>query len=155
MAEKVVNYTDEQAAALLAGYKANPSRETVDAFASKFGKTAKSIIAKLSNMGAYQKPEYRRALYKFNAARTGADNQAHWLPHSVVPDGANSSTCWKVGRLVPRKVSGIKPGSKPDLKASRSQVLGSLPRSAASCCLTSSTTCHSESLQASRSPLPQ
>ena len=60
MADKkipVLNYTPEMTAALVAGYKAEPTKATVDAFAAKFGKTTKSIVAKLSREGVYKKAE--------------------------------------------------------------------------------------------------
>lgn len=55
---KIPNYTPEQTAELKAAYLANPSRETVDTFAVKFGKGVKSIVAKLSKEGVYKKAEY-------------------------------------------------------------------------------------------------
>lgn len=58
MTAKTVNYTPEMTAELVAGYKAAPTAETVSAFAVKFGKTAKSVVAKLSKEGVYQKKEY-------------------------------------------------------------------------------------------------
>lgn len=56
--EKVVNYTDVQAAELKAAYVANPTKETVVAFAEKFSKSTRSIVAKLAKMEVYQKAEY-------------------------------------------------------------------------------------------------
>ncbi len=53
--EKAVNYTPEQTVALIEAYKAG---ETVAVLAEKFGKTARSVIAKLSREGVYQKKEY-------------------------------------------------------------------------------------------------
>ena len=58
MTAKTVNYTPEMTAKLVEGYKAAPTMETVSAFAVEFGKTAKSVIAKLSKEGVYQKKEY-------------------------------------------------------------------------------------------------
>lgn len=55
-ATKVVNYTDEMVESIVAEYEAAPSRETVDALAARFGKTSRSIIAKLSTLGVYQAP---------------------------------------------------------------------------------------------------
>lgn len=52
-------YTAEQTTELVAAYKATPTAETVAAFAEKFGKTVKSIVAKLSREGVYQKKEYK------------------------------------------------------------------------------------------------
>ena len=53
---KVVNYTDEMVETIVAVYKAAPERATVDALAEKFGKTPRSIIAKLSTLGIYKAP---------------------------------------------------------------------------------------------------
>ena len=47
------NYTDEMVAQMTNDYSANPTRETVDALAKQFGKTTRSIIAKLSREGVY------------------------------------------------------------------------------------------------------
>lgn len=56
--EKIANYTDEQTAELKAAYIADSSKATVEAFAAKFGKSTRSIIAKLSKEGVYKKAEY-------------------------------------------------------------------------------------------------
>ena len=47
------NYTDEMVAQMTDQYVANPTRETVDGLAKQFGKTTRSIIAKLSREGVY------------------------------------------------------------------------------------------------------
>ena len=47
------NYTDEMVAQMTNDYQENPTRETVDALAKQFGKTTRSIIAKLSREGVY------------------------------------------------------------------------------------------------------
>ena len=47
------NYTDEMVAQMTAKYEANPSRDTVDALAIEFGKSVRSVIAKLSREGVY------------------------------------------------------------------------------------------------------
>ena len=51
-------YTVEQTLELVAAYQAQPTQETVSQFAEKFGKTVKSVIAKLSREGVYKKKEY-------------------------------------------------------------------------------------------------
>lgn len=56
MTEKAVNYTPEQTVALVADYQAG---ETVEALASRFGKSVRSIVAKLSREGVYKKKEYK------------------------------------------------------------------------------------------------
>ncbi len=57
-------YTQEQSAELVKAYSAATDAESrkaiIEAFAVKFGKTAKSIIAKLSREGAYVKAERTR-----------------------------------------------------------------------------------------------
>ena len=51
-----VDYTKELTAEICAEYEANPSRETVDAIALRIGKSARSVIAKLSSEKVYQTP---------------------------------------------------------------------------------------------------
>lgn len=55
---KTVNYTAEQTAELVAAYVAAPTSETVATFAEKFGKTARSIVAKLSREKVYVAKTY-------------------------------------------------------------------------------------------------
>ena len=52
---KAVNYTAEQTAAMVADYQAGV---TTAAIAEKLGKTVRSVVAKLSREGVYQKKEY-------------------------------------------------------------------------------------------------
>lgn len=56
-ATKITNYTDEQTTALVSAYQASPTAGTVSAFAVTFGKSVRSIVAKLSREGVYQKAE--------------------------------------------------------------------------------------------------
>lgn len=51
MTDKPVNYTPEQTAQLVANYKAGA---TVETLAEMFGKTTRSVVAKLSREGVYQ-----------------------------------------------------------------------------------------------------
>jgi hypothetical protein len=51
----VKNYTKEQEASMIAEYKMNPSRATVDVIAEDLGKTVKSVIAKLVTLKVYVK----------------------------------------------------------------------------------------------------
>ena len=57
MAEKIVNYTEEQTSTMLTAYMDSPTRETVNALAVQFGKSVRSVVAKLSREGVYQKSE--------------------------------------------------------------------------------------------------
>ena len=59
MAAKSVNYTPEMTVELVEAYKASPTKETVETFAEKLGKTVKSVVAKLSKEGVYVKAEYK------------------------------------------------------------------------------------------------
>ncbi len=55
---KTVNYTPEQTAAMVSAYVAAPTADTVETLAEQFGKTVKSVVAKLSREGVYKKKEY-------------------------------------------------------------------------------------------------
>ena len=55
---KPVNYTVEATAAIVAAYMLEPTKETVAELAAEFGKTTRSIVAKLSREGVYKKAEY-------------------------------------------------------------------------------------------------
>lgn len=50
-----VNYTPEMTSEIVSAYVAEPTKETVEALATQFGKTARSIVAKLSREGVYVK----------------------------------------------------------------------------------------------------
>ena len=53
---KAPNYTDEMVATMYEKYTANPTRETVEELSQEFGKSTRSIIAKLCNMEIYVTP---------------------------------------------------------------------------------------------------
>lgn len=57
--EKAVNYTEAQTVEMVGAYKAAPTSETVEALAAKLGKSTRSVIAKLTREGVYQKKEYK------------------------------------------------------------------------------------------------
>lgn len=67
--EKTVNYTEAQTAELVEGYKVNATDATVAAFAAKFGKSVRSIRAKLVQAKVYQ----GKAAAKAKVATTKAD----------------------------------------------------------------------------------
>ena len=48
------NYTDEMVSAMVKQYEAEPTLDTVATLAQEFGKTTRSIIAKLSREGVYK-----------------------------------------------------------------------------------------------------
>lgn len=53
VANTTPNYTDAMTAELVTAYTANPTAETIEAFATKFGKNVKSVIAKLVSEKVY------------------------------------------------------------------------------------------------------
>ena len=53
IANKSNNYPQEVIDTMVSSYEATPTRETVNALASEFGKTERSVIAKLSALGVY------------------------------------------------------------------------------------------------------
>lgn len=53
-----VNYTPEMEAVMLKAYEANPTGDTVAMLAADFGKSVRSVVAKLSRMGIYKAKEY-------------------------------------------------------------------------------------------------
>ena len=56
-AKSSANYSDAQITIITDEYALEPTRETVDALAERLNKTPRSIIAKLSALGVYQKAE--------------------------------------------------------------------------------------------------
>ena len=55
MTQTTKNYSKEQEASMIAEYKMNPSRATVDVIAEELGKSVKSVIAKLVTLKVYVK----------------------------------------------------------------------------------------------------
>ena len=56
-----ITYTAEQTSEMVAAYVATPTAETVATFAEKFGKTVKSVVAKLAREGVYKSPAKAKA----------------------------------------------------------------------------------------------
>ena len=56
-AKASANYTQKMVDRIFAVYSTDPTRAAVDALAVEFGKTPRSIIAKLSALGIYVKTE--------------------------------------------------------------------------------------------------
>ena len=48
-----MNYTESMVAEMHEVYGSNPTRESVESLATKFGKSTRSVIAKLSREGIY------------------------------------------------------------------------------------------------------
>lgn len=52
-----INYTDQMVTEMMEKYGENPTLETAREIASHFGKSTKSVVAKLVSLGVYQKAE--------------------------------------------------------------------------------------------------
>jgi hypothetical protein len=52
------NYTEEQTMEMVGAYLDQPTPETVECLAEKYGKSKKSIIGKLSREGVYRREAY-------------------------------------------------------------------------------------------------
>ena len=50
---KAANYTEEMVDAMVADYQSNPTKDTVAKLSAEFGKTTRSIVAKLVREGVY------------------------------------------------------------------------------------------------------
>jgi len=101
---KTVNYTPEMTAALVAAYKAEPSTATVEAFATKFGKNVKSIVAKLSREGVYQKKEY---VTKAGAKPVPKENLATFIGDKLGLDEASASSLAKANKHALAAIAGF------------------------------------------------
>lgn len=107
---KEVNYTEAQAAELKAAYVAAPTRETVDAFAAKFGKSARSIIAKLSRMDVYKAKEYTT---KQGEKPTSKNEHATFIGRVLGLSDAETDSLEKVNKTALAKLRHWLINSKP------------------------------------------
>ena len=55
--EYVVSYTEEITKSIVEEYSANPTRDCVEAIATRIAKSPRSVIAKLAALGVYQTPQ--------------------------------------------------------------------------------------------------
>jgi hypothetical protein len=97
MAEKAVNYTPEQTAQVIADYTAGI---TVEQIAMAMGKSVRSIVAKLSREGVYQKKAYK--------TKTG---------EAVVKKDAHADAIGAILRLPENDVESLTKANKSALKA--------------------------------------
>ena len=95
--EKTVNYTPEQTLTLVADYQSGVS---VEALAMAMGKSVRSIVAKLSREGVYQKKEYK--------TKTG---------EPVVKKDAHADAIGAILRLPENDVESLTKANKSALKA--------------------------------------
>lgn len=97
MAEKTVNYSPEQTAALIADYREGIS---VEQLAMQLGKSVRSIVAKLSREGVYQKKAYK--------TKTG---------EPVVKKDAHADAIGAILRLPENDIESLTKANKSALKA--------------------------------------
>jgi hypothetical protein len=97
MAEKTVNYTAEQTLNLIADYK---NGFTVEELAVQMGKSVRSIVAKLSREGVYQKKQYK--------TKTG---------EAVVKKDAHADAIGAILRLPENDIESLTKANKSALKA--------------------------------------
>jgi hypothetical protein len=97
MAEKTVNYTVEQTAQVIADYTSGVSVESI---ALAMGKSVRSIVAKLSREGVYQKKAYK--------TKTG---------EAVVKKDAHADAIGAILRLPENDIESLTKANKSALKA--------------------------------------
>jgi len=97
MAEKAVNYTAEQTAQVIADYAAGINVESI---AMAMGKSVRSIVAKLSREGVYQKKAYK--------TKTG---------EAVVKKDAHADAIGAILRLPENDIESLTKANKSALKA--------------------------------------
>ena len=97
MTEKTVNYTQEQTQSLIADYQAGV---TIEQLAMQFGKSVRSIVAKLSREGVYQKKQYK--------TKTG---------EPVVKKDAHADAIGAILRLPENDIESLTKANKSALKA--------------------------------------
>ena len=94
---KVVNYTPEQTLKMVADYQAGATVETI---AENMGKTVRSVVAKLSREGVYQKKVYK--------TKTG---------ETVVKKDAHADAIGAILRLPENDIESLTKANKSALKA--------------------------------------
>ena len=105
--EKTVNYTPEQTAAIVADYQAGV---TVEQLAERLGKSVRSIVAKLSREGVYQKKTYK--------TKTG---------EAVVKKDAHAEAIGAILKLAENDVDSLTKANKTALKAIFAALANSQP----------------------------
>jgi hypothetical protein len=97
MAEKTVNYTPEQTAQIITDYQSGVS---VEQLAMAMGKSVRSVVAKLSREGVYQKKAYK--------TKTG---------DAVVKKDAHADAIGAILRLPENDIESLTKANKSALKA--------------------------------------
>jgi len=98
---KAVNYTAEQTAAMIAAYVAAPNADTVATLAETFGKTVKSVVAKLSREKVYVAKTY---VSKTGEAPVKKDSLADKLAEIVGLTEAEADSLTKANKTALAKI---------------------------------------------------
>ena len=98
---KAVNYTAEQTAAMIAAYVAAPTAVTVESLALQFGKTVKSVVAKLSREKVYVAKTY---VSKTGEAPVKKDSLADKLAEIVGLTEAEADSLTKANKTALAKI---------------------------------------------------
>ena len=108
------SYAVEQSAELVAAYNAatdsDARSDVVQAFATKFGKTVKSIVAKLSREGVYKKVERTR---KDGSAIQKKDQTADAIGAILKLSEADTDSLTKANRSALQAIFNALANSKP------------------------------------------
>lgn len=99
MTSKTVNYTPEQTAKMVADYNAGV---TVEAMAEALGKSVRSIVAKLSREGVYQKKTYKT---KTGEAVVKKDAWADYIGEALGLTEADTESLTKANKTALAKIA--------------------------------------------------
>lgn len=107
MSEKTVNYTPEMTAEMVADYKGGVSVEMI---AQNLGKTVRSVVAKLSREGVYQKKEY---VSKTGEKPVKKDTHADAIGAILLMTEAETESLTKANKTALVKIFNALANSKP------------------------------------------
>ncbi len=107
MTSKTVNYTPEQTTKMVADYSAGVTTEQI---ANELGKSVRSIVAKLSREGVYQKKEYKT---KTGAAVVKKDAHADAIGAILKLTEAETDSLTKANKTALEKIFSALANSKP------------------------------------------
>ena len=99
MTAKAVNYTAEQAARIVADYQAGVAVEQI---ASALGKSVRSVVAKLSREGVYQKKTYKT---KTGEAVVKKDAFADFIAEALGLSEADAESLTKANKTALAKIA--------------------------------------------------
>ena len=99
MTAKTVNYTPEQTAKMVADYAAGVS---VDKMAEALGKSVRSVVAKLSREGVYQKKTYKT---KTGEAVVKKDAWADYIGEALGMSEADTESLTKANKTALAKIA--------------------------------------------------